>query len=109
MEEGAVPQGAGMPVPRGDPKLFELEAVEGTGQVEEVKTVTSRQRANQLGDHGALTFPIRPRQDDDAEGNSEPVCQSRTPLLAPAVSELFRIRVFGYQESSRHQASRLDR
>jgi len=73
MEEGAVPQGAGMPVPRGDPKLFELEAVEGTGQVEEVKTVTSRQRANQFGDHGALALSVRTGKDHQAERNSEPV------------------------------------
>jgi len=73
MEEGAVPQGAGMPVPRGDPKLFELEAVEGTEQVEEVKTVTSRQRANQFGDHGALALSVRTGKDHQAERNSEPV------------------------------------
>jgi hypothetical protein len=59
MEEGAVPQGAGMPVPRGDPKLAWLEAVKGTGEIEEVKSVTSRQRTNQFGDHGALALSVR--------------------------------------------------
>ena len=43
MEEGGVPQGAGMPVPRGDPKPAWLEAVKGAGEIDEVKSVTSRQ------------------------------------------------------------------
>jgi len=31
MEDGAVPQGAGMPIPRGNLKLAWLEAVKGAG------------------------------------------------------------------------------
>jgi hypothetical protein len=79
MEESAVPQSAGMPVPRGDPKLACLQALEGTGEIEEVKSVTSRQRANQFGDHGALALSVRTGNDHQAERNSGPVC-----FLAPA-------------------------
>ena len=73
MEEGALPQGAGMPIPRGDPKLACLEALEGTGEIEEAKSVSSRQRANQFGDHGALALSVRTGKDHQAERNSEPV------------------------------------
>ncbi len=62
-----------MPVPRGDPKLVWLEAVKGTGEIEEVKSATSRQRANQFGDHGALALSVRTGKDYQAERNYEPV------------------------------------
>jgi len=95
MEEGAVPQGAGMPVPRGDPKLAWLEAVKGTGEIEEVQSVTSVsafQDAKRAKDLLRLAWiELAQRASNDARGSRYPHRHCKgDPFAAPPAPPLHR-------------------